>query len=146
MKRRNGLMLAGAMALGMTSMALASGGDDDRRGHGCDGEQGVKIEMMTLCIEDKLDLTEAQMPAWDAAVGAVESASEQRQTMCAAAEAKSKPETVVDALDRAEERMQAGLETVTELRGAVGDLYEVLDDEQRTTLDAMVKDFRHMRG
>jgi len=86
------------------------------------------------------------MPAWDAAVGAVESASEQRQTMCAAAEAESKPETVVDALDRAEERMQAGLETVTELRGAVGDLYEVLDDEQRTTLDAMVKDFRHMRG
>jgi len=146
MKQRNGLMLAGAMALGLTGAALASGGDGDKRGHGCDGEQSVKIEMMTLYIEDQLDLTEAQMPAWDAAVGAVESATDKRQAMCEAAEAEGKPETVVDALDRAEDRMQAGLETVTELRSAVGDLYQVLDDEQRTTLDAMVKDFRHMRG
>jgi len=28
----------------------------------------------------------------------------------------------------------------------VGDLYEILDDEQRVTLNELVKDFRHMRG
>ena len=42
--------------------------------------------------------------------------------------------------------METGLATVSNLKEAVGELYQVLDEEQRATLDEMMKNFRHMRG
>ena len=147
MKTNTKLLLAGVTVLGLSGAAVAAASDGERgMGRHCDGDQGVKVQMMTLYVGEQLDLTEAQMPAWDAAVAAVDDAAERRQAMCDEFAGAEEPATVVDALERAETRMQSGLETVSELKGAVTDLYEVLDDEQRATLDELVRNFRHMRG
>ena len=70
----------------------------------------------------------------------------QRQAMCDALAQMGEPANVVEALDRAEAHMESGLATVSELKSAVSELYNVLDEDQRATLDAMMKNFRHMRG
>jgi len=148
MKRRKELLLAGAVALGLTGAALAagSGGGEGGWDRHCDGDQSLKVEMMTLYVGEQLDLTEAQMPAWDAAVEAVNAASDRRQAMCDEMAGVGEPATIVDALERAETRMQSGLETVSDLKDAVGNLYDVLDEGQRATLDDLARNFRHMRG
>jgi hypothetical protein len=150
MKRTNAVYLAGVVAVGLTGAALAGNNGDGHEGgmfgRHCDGDRAMKMEMMTIYVEDQLDLTDAQMPAWTNTVGVLEDAAQQRQAMCDALAGMGAPENVIEALDRAELHMETGLATVTELKGAVGDLYEVLDNEQRVTLDEMMKNFRHMRG
>jgi len=150
MKRTNAVYLAGVVAVGLTGAALAANIGEGREGgmfeRHCDGDRAMKMEMMTVYVEDQLDLTDAQMPAWTNTVGVLEDAAEQHAAMCGALAEMGQPENVIEALDRAEQHMETGLATVSELKGAVGDLYEVLDNEQRATLDEMMKNFRHMRG
>ena len=150
MKRTNTVYLAGVVAVGLTSAALAANNGDGREdgmfGRHCDGDRAMKIEMMTIYVEDQLDLTDAQMLAWTNSVGVLEGAAQQRVAKCDALAEMGQPENVIEALDRAEQHMETGLATVLELKGAVGDLYEVLDNEQRVTLDQMMKGFRYMRG
>jgi hypothetical protein len=151
MKKMNSLYLAGALAVGLTGAALAanSGGgghDGGMFGHQCDSERAMKMQMMTLYVEDQLDLTDAQLPAWENTVGVLKNAAQERQAMCDALAQMGEPANVVEALDRAEAHMESGLATVSELKSAVSELYNVLDEDQRATLDAMMKNFRHMRG
>jgi len=147
MKRQNGLLLAGALALGIVgaaAAAVASGGGMGH--HGCDPRHEGRFEEITQRLQDELALTEAQQPAFDAAVAAVEEARAARQARCEARDAEAAPATVLEMLDRAESHMSQGLAHIQAIEAAVGELYAVLDAEQRATLDRIVDEMRPRHG
>jgi hypothetical protein len=156
MKTTNKIILTSAFALGLAGAAAGAfadnmPGDDEgegfgRMGHMCEHRDETRIDMMEAYMESRLELTEAQMPAWDAAVAAVRDAMAAKQAACEAHKDEARPATALEALDRAESHMEAGLEQLKSIRAAVGNLYDVLDADQKATFDAMVKDMRHMRG
>jgi hypothetical protein len=154
MKTSNKIILTSAFALGLAGAAagaLADNGSEPdegfgRMGHMCEHRDETRIDMMEAYMESRLELTEAQMPAWNNAVETVRDAMAAKQAACDAAKDQGRPENTLEALDRAEQHMEAGLEQVKAIRAAVGDLYNVLDAEQQATFDSMLKDMRHMRG
>jgi len=152
MKTSNKIILTSAFALGLAGAAAGAFADGNNDGNGepfghmCKHSDSTRIDMMEVYMESKLELTEAQMPAWDATVEAVRDAMAAKQAACDEAKEEGKPENALEALDRAEAHMSAGLEQVRTIRAAVGNLYDVLDAEQKATFDSLLKDMRHMRG
>ena len=153
MKTSSKFILASALALGLAGAgagAIADGGQSDGEGFGrhhmCDRDGGQKIDMMAAYLESRLELTEEQMPAWNTALASVEDATAARQQACEEMKEEGRPQTALEALDRAEQRMSQGLEHIQAIRAAVTDLYAVLDDTQKATFDEVVADMRHMRG
>lgn len=155
MKNSNKIILTSALALGLAgaaSGAFADGashkGEDGhgRMDHECEHKGGANLDMMEAYMESKLELTDAQMPAWNATVEAVRDAMASKEAARDAARDQGRPENALEALDRAEQRMEAGLEQVQSIRAAVGALYQVLDAEQQATFNEILKEMRHMRG
>ena len=156
MKRSYKVVGAGALALGLAAVAaIGIGGspsvaDQWRHGGGhhgiCGHDMAAEIEGRADELANELALTEAQRPAWDAALGAVDAALASRRDLCESLADKGRPETVVERLERAEMWLTPGLEHLRAIRAAVGDLYGVLDEDQRGTLDGMVMKHRHGRG
>ncbi len=154
MKTSNKIILTSAFALGLAGAAAgaiadSSPGEGDgfgRMGHMCEHRDDTRIDMMEAYMESRLELTEAQMPAWNAAVDAVHDAMAAKQAACDAEKDQGRPANALEMLDRAEQHMESGLEQVKAIRAAVGNLYNVLDAEQQATFDSILKDMRHMRG
>lgn len=154
MKTSNKIILTSAFALGLAGAAagaFADNGDEPgkgfgRMGHMCEHRDGTRIDMMEAYMESRLELTDAQMPAWNAAVDAVHDAMAAKQAACDAEKGQGRPANALEMLERAEQHMEAGLEQVKAIRAAVGDLYNVLDAEQQATFDSILKEMRHMRG
>jgi hypothetical protein len=136
-------------AAGAFAEGSPEGGHDGhfgRMGHMCEHRSEAKLDMMEVYLESKLALSDAQMPAWHATVETVREAMAARQAACDAVREQGRPANVLEALDRAEQRLETGLEQVQAIRAAVGNLYQVLDAEQQATLDSILKEMRHMRG
>lgn len=156
MKTSNKIILSSAFALGLAGAAAgafadngSAPGEDEgfgRMGHMCEHRDGTRIDMMEAYMESRLELTEAQMPAWNHAVETVRDAMAAKQAACDAAKDQGRPANTLEMLDRAEQHMEAGLEQVKAIRAAVGNLYDVLDAGQQATFDSILKDMRHMRG
>ena len=154
MKTSNKIILTSAFALGLAGAAAGAFADNGgepgegfgRMGHMCEHRDGTRIDMMEAYMESRLELTEAQMPAWNAAVEAVHDAMAAKQAACDAEKEQGRPANALEMLDRAEQHMEAGLEQVKAIRAAVGNLYDVLDAEQQATFDSILKEMRHMRG
>ena len=154
MKTSNKIILTSAFALGLAGAAAGAFADNGgepgegfgRMGHMCEHRDDTRIDMMAAYMESRLELTEAQMPAWNHAVETVRDAMAAKQAACDAEKEQGRPTNALDMLGRAEQHMEAALEQVKAIRAAVGDLYGVLDAEQQATFDSVLKDMRHMRG
>lgn len=152
MKTSNKFILAGAFALALTGAAagaIADGPGGSMFGgghHGCQKNAPMKVDMMRTYLESRLALTDAQKPAWNALVEAVDGAVAQHQATCEAAGEQEKPATALAALDGMEARLSAGLDNVRTIRAAVSTLYDELDADQRATFDGILDEMHDMRG
>jgi hypothetical protein len=85
----------------------------------------------------KLKLTAEQQPLWDKLHAALQAAGDRQRQLCDApgASAERGQVTVLNRLDRAEQRLSARLEALHQVRPALEQLYQALTPEQKATID-----------
>lgn len=85
----------------------------------------------------KLKLTAEQQPLWDKLHAALRAAGDRQRQLCDAlgASAERGQTTLLDRLDRAEQRLSDRLEALRQVRPALEQLYQALTPEQKGTID-----------
>lgn len=85
----------------------------------------------------KLKLTADQQPLWDKLHAALQVAGNKQGQLCDAlgARAERGQTTLIDRLDRAEQRLSARLDALHQVRPALEQLYQALTPEQKATID-----------
>ncbi len=129
----------------------ASAGGFEHAGYGgkhrgmhmvCSQGEDRQQDIVTFA-EIRLSITDAQQPQWDAFTKAVTEGGKQMLTACDRMEALhggNAPERLAEV----EEIMEDALATTKSVRAAFNPLYEVLDDEQKATVERLTK-HRHGR-
>jgi len=112
-----------------------------RRGwHLCNGQRAERTERVLAHVRDSLELTDQQEAAWSALNDAVYAGGEMITTACEQWPQDS--EAVPVRLERVETMLATGVDAVRQIRPPFEELYAVLTDEQRATLDDLIRQRR----
>ena len=100
-------------------------------------ERVAQQAAMIAYTATKLKLTAEQKPLWDKLDATLTAARVKEQQRCDALMPRSEREraSVLDRLDRAEQRLSARLDTLHQVRPALQQLYQGLTPEQKATID-----------
>jgi hypothetical protein len=99
----------------------------------CGGAREWRTEELLGLVERQLELTPAQTPAWEELGGALRAATARLAAACTPG-----PDDAPGRLRQAETLLEAGLETLRELRPALERFHATLDETQRRTLDDLM--------
>jgi hypothetical protein len=90
----------------------------------------------------KLNLTAEQQPLWGKLNAALQAAGAKQRQLCEALGASTErgQVTVLDRLNRTEQRLSARLDALHQVRPALEQLYQALTPEQKATID---RSFKH---
>lgn len=120
------------------------GGGPHHMARVCDEERrSAWIDARIERVEGAVELSSEQEEAWAALTGAVRAASERVGLACAEAREAGRPQDAADRLARAETMLSTGLAVVQEVRPAFDGFYATLDDDQKATIDSMIRHRRH---
>ena len=104
-------------------------------------ERVAQQAAMIAYTATKLKLTAEQKPLWDKLDATLTAAREKEQQRCDALMPRSERQraSVLDRLDRAEQRLSARLDTLHQVRPALQQLYQGLTPEQKATIDQSLR-------
>ena len=102
----------------------------------CEEHMAQRAAMIAYTVT-KLKLTAEQKPLWDKLDTTLQAAREKQQQLCDALKpsGEQRQVTVLDRVDRAEQRLSARLDTLHQIRPVLQQLYQVLTPEQKAMID-----------
>ena len=142
-----GLTLAGS-GWEPAQRAFAAVGEDGGRHFGrhgpghrlarlCGERRDARLQDMVAFVESFVDFTPEQAAAWSGLTAALGDGSTRIGAACSELEAAGRPESAPGKLARLEVMLEAGLETVREVRPAFDGFYATLDAEQKQAIDRL---------
>ena len=109
----------------------------------CGERYNERLERLAGYAERELKLTEAQLPAWNDLLTALEDGDRSLAAACERAEQTELKRGAPAEVARIEGIMTAGLQIVQTVRPAFERFYRTLDDDQRRTVDDLIAHGRH---
>lgn len=129
--------------------AVGEGGghhlDRHGRGHGtghglarlCGERRDERLQDMVTFVESFVDFTPDQAQAWNGLTAALGDGSTRVGAACSELEAAGHPESAPEKLARIEVMLEAGLESLRDVRPAFEGFYATLDAEQKQAIDRL---------
>jgi hypothetical protein len=103
----------------------------------------VDIEAHIAKLHDKLNITEAQTPQWNAVATAMRDSAHNMQSLIEKQKAAGPARTAVDDLKAYQDIAQAHVDGLKNLVPAFQALYDSMSDEQKKTADAVFQHNHH---
>jgi hypothetical protein len=102
----------------------------------CEERLARRAAMVAYTVT-KLKLTAEQRPLWDKLNATLQAAGDKQRQLCDALKASGEPgqTTVLDRLNRAEQRLSTRLDALRQIRPALEQLYQALTPEQKAVID-----------
>ena len=151
--QRKAIAIAGGIAGAAAIVAVAGGlvwahGDwrGDKFARFCSDERVERIDYAIEKVRREVNPTEAQLPAWNRLTEAVREGDLEIAARCDEFKDAGRAATAPEKLARAEAAMTTGLSIMETVRPALDDFYGTLSDEQKRTVDSMMKHRRHHHG
>lgn len=139
------LLLMGGVAVAQQAAPPAAAGDPrppvamGRHHGGGQAQMGQRIEGRLAFLKAELNITEAQMPVWNAYADAMRSRAKSAREQHAKLAAGEAPTAAPARLDRAEAMLTQRLAGIQAMRAALTPLYAALNDEQKKTADELIR-------
>ena len=148
-RRMKILLISAASAIGIAgaaaglSAATSEGWEHAKYGkhrgmHMVCSQGEERLEDIVTFAEIRLSITDAQRPQWEAFASAVETGGKQMLTACDRMDTL-RTGTAPERFAEVEEIMEDALEATRSIRAAFNPLYEVLDDDQKATVERLTK-------
>jgi len=118
----------------------------DKLARFCSDERVERIDEAIDKVREKVNPTEAQLPAWNRLTEAVRQGDRQIAARCDEFKDAGRAGTAPERLARAEAAMTTGLAIVQTVRPALDEFYGTLSDEQKKAVDRMMKHRHHHYG